>query len=240
MVKNNIDKKNHINNSTLTEDEFHTAAEYFQDFDLPEKEALILDAAVKIFSAKGFSASTTSEIAKTAGVAEGTIFRYYKTKKDILRALHVLFINQLGRKLVLEGVEKILANCDDKDLKEVFKSLLADRIKLIDSIFPIARIVFTEALYHEDIREAIYQNIIFRGIAITDVFRSKMLDRGLIRVEVSSEMILRSFLGNMFMLIAQRKLFGDKFDLPSIEEDIEKLVDTFLYGIADISHGGAK
>jgi hypothetical protein len=53
-------------------------------------------------------------------------------------------------------------------------------------------------------------------------------------------MILRSFLGNMFMLIAQRKLFEDKFDLPSIEEDIEKLVDTFLYGIADISHGGAK
>ena len=240
MVKNNIDKKNHINNSTLKEDELHTAAEYFQGFDLPEKEALILDAAVKIFSEKGFSASTTSEIAKTAGVAEGTIFRYYKTKKDILRALHVLFINQLGRKLVLEGVEKILANCDDKDLKEVFKSLLADRIKLIDSIFPIARIVFTEALYHEDIREAIYQNIISRGIAIIDVFRSKMLDRGLIRVEVSSEMILRSFLGNMFMLIAQRKLFGDKFDLPSIEEDIEKLVDTFLYGIADISHGGAK
>ena len=238
MVKNNIDKKNHINNSTLTEDEFHTAAEYFQDFDLPEKEALILDAAVKIFSAKGFSASTTSEIAKTAGVAEGTIFRYYKTKKDILRALHVFFINQLGGKLVLDGVEKILANSDDKDLKDVFKSLLADRIKLIDSIFPIARIVFTEALYHEDIREAIYQNIISRGIAIIDAFRSKMLDRGLIRSEITSEMILRSFLGNMFMLIAQRKLFGDKFDLPSIEEDIERLVDIFLYGIAKINGGG--
>lgn len=44
------------------------------------KEA-VLKAAVKIFSEKGYSAATTSEIAKEAGVAEGTIFRYFKTKK---------------------------------------------------------------------------------------------------------------------------------------------------------------
>ena len=50
------------------------------DFGLPEKEEKILKSAIKIFSEKGFSASTTSEIAKDAGVAEGTIFRYFKTK----------------------------------------------------------------------------------------------------------------------------------------------------------------
>ncbi len=51
---------------------------------LPEKEQRILEAAIAVFSEKGFSAATTSEIAKNAGVAEGTIFRYFKTKKDIL------------------------------------------------------------------------------------------------------------------------------------------------------------
>ena len=41
----------------------------------------IFNAAVKVFAQKGYSAATTSEIAREANTAEGTIFRYYKTKK---------------------------------------------------------------------------------------------------------------------------------------------------------------
>lgn len=49
--------------------------------DLTPKQAKILQAAVEIFAEKGYAATSTSEIAKRAGVAEGTIFRHYKTKK---------------------------------------------------------------------------------------------------------------------------------------------------------------
>ena len=44
----------------------------------------ILEAALRVFSRKGFNGATTSEIAREAGVAEGTIFRYFETKKDLL------------------------------------------------------------------------------------------------------------------------------------------------------------
>ncbi|WP_446715397.1 helix-turn-helix domain-containing protein [Caloramator sp. Dgby_cultured_2] len=36
---------------------------------------------MKVFSEKGFEGSRTSEIAKEANVAEGTIFKYFKTKR---------------------------------------------------------------------------------------------------------------------------------------------------------------
>ena len=39
--------------------------------------------AVDMFGEKGYASTSTSEIAKRAGVAEGTIFRYYKTKRFI-------------------------------------------------------------------------------------------------------------------------------------------------------------
>lgn len=58
-------------------DEFMKAANQ----DLTPKQAKILQAAVEIFAEKGYAATSTSEIAKRAGVAEGTIFRHYKTKK---------------------------------------------------------------------------------------------------------------------------------------------------------------
>ena len=44
----------------------------------------ILEAAVKVFARHGFRQSTVAQIAKEAGVADGTIYLYFKNKDDIL------------------------------------------------------------------------------------------------------------------------------------------------------------
>ncbi|MBW2433654.1 MAG: TetR/AcrR family transcriptional regulator [Deltaproteobacteria bacterium] len=44
----------------------------------------ILEAAVKVFARQGFHQSTVAQIAKQAGVADGTIYLYFKNKDDIL------------------------------------------------------------------------------------------------------------------------------------------------------------
>jgi TetR/AcrR family fatty acid metabolism transcriptional regulator len=44
----------------------------------------ILEAAVKVFARKGFGAATVAEVAREAGVADGTIYLYFKSKDDIL------------------------------------------------------------------------------------------------------------------------------------------------------------
>src|SRR5467141_5421657 len=53
------------------------------------KEAIqkrIVKAALNLFQTKGFEATTTKAIARKAGIAEGTVFNYFRTKEDI--ALH--------------------------------------------------------------------------------------------------------------------------------------------------------
>ncbi|WP_371933371.1 TetR/AcrR family transcriptional regulator [Halobacillus litoralis] len=55
-----------------------------EDRKLTPKQEQILKAAVEIFAEKGYASSSTSEIAAKANVAEGTIFRHYKTKKRTL------------------------------------------------------------------------------------------------------------------------------------------------------------
>ncbi|MEJ5301628.1 MAG: TetR/AcrR family transcriptional regulator [Thermodesulforhabdaceae bacterium] len=49
-----------------------------------EKYERILDAAVRVFAKKGFYQSRVSDIAREAGVADGTIYLYFKNKDDIL------------------------------------------------------------------------------------------------------------------------------------------------------------
>ncbi|QDH13330.1 TetR/AcrR family transcriptional regulator [Formicincola oecophyllae] len=54
----------------------------------PQKATTILTQAVEVVAQQGVTAST-STIARKAGVAEGTLFRYFPTKDDLLNALYV-------------------------------------------------------------------------------------------------------------------------------------------------------
>jgi len=51
-----------------------------------ETRKAIMQAAVTLFSGKGFEKTSIEELARTAGVGKGTIYSYFKTKRDILHA----------------------------------------------------------------------------------------------------------------------------------------------------------
>ncbi len=53
-----------------------------------DKRNSILDAAADVFAERGLDASPTAEISKRAGVAEGTLFTYFKSKDDLINALY--------------------------------------------------------------------------------------------------------------------------------------------------------
>src|ERR1700733_3995476 len=52
-----------------------------------DKRDRILRAAVKVFAKNGFYATRVSEVAKAAGVADGTIYLYFKSKDELLVSL---------------------------------------------------------------------------------------------------------------------------------------------------------
>lgn len=52
-----------------------------------DKRGRIIDAAIKVFAERGFHTATVAEIARAAGVADGTIYLYFKGKDDLLLRL---------------------------------------------------------------------------------------------------------------------------------------------------------
>lgn len=46
--------------------------------------AAIMDAALALFTSRGFEAVTTAEVARTAEVSEATVFNYFATKEDLV------------------------------------------------------------------------------------------------------------------------------------------------------------
>lgn len=54
---------------------------------LTDKQISILAAAIDVFAANGYANSSTKEIARRAGVAEGNIFSTFKNKRGLLHAI---------------------------------------------------------------------------------------------------------------------------------------------------------
>ncbi|MDN5284295.1 MAG: transcriptional regulator, TetR family [Mucilaginibacter sp.] len=54
-----------------------------------DKRELLLDTALRLFVEFGFHATPTSKIAKQAGIANGTLFYFFSTKDELIKALYV-------------------------------------------------------------------------------------------------------------------------------------------------------
>lgn len=60
-----------------------------------DKQEHILKAALKLFVENGFHGTPTSKIAQEAGVSNGTLFHYYKTKDELVVALYIYIKTKL-------------------------------------------------------------------------------------------------------------------------------------------------
>ncbi|MDY0150891.1 MAG: TetR/AcrR family transcriptional regulator [Candidatus Cloacimonas sp.] len=87
-----------------------------------QRRLTILDAAISLFSQRGFHGVNTAELASSAGIAEGTIFRYFKSKEELLISalIHVMakLLEELkSNDLPNEHVSKRLSRFIDNHLK---------------------------------------------------------------------------------------------------------------------------
>ncbi|MEQ1508535.1 MAG: TetR/AcrR family transcriptional regulator [Myxococcota bacterium] len=73
-----------------------------------DKRTLITEAAVEVFADKGFHQARVSDIAKRAGVADGTIYLYFKNKEDLLLSIFEEKMDEL-----LVGLGAALADTSD-------------------------------------------------------------------------------------------------------------------------------
>lgn len=192
------------------------------------KEA-VLKAAVKIFSEKGYSAATTSEIAKEAGVAEGTIFRYFKTKKDILTGVLIEVIQVFGEEMITEKLLRLIKENKDKSQREVLKLIIKDRLELINEHREEIFIILSEAKYHQDIRDAFIKNIIQRAINMSEQYVNAGIQKGDFR-EVNVPVVVRSLMGIVAAYVFQEEMFPGIIGLDQ-DRQLDEIIDLVFYGV---------
>ncbi len=115
--------------------------------DRAAKEDALIQAALKLFATKGYEATTTREIAASAGCAEGLIHRYFSGKAGLLRALveHHFSkeIADLGRQLR-----------PARTLQAEFRQLVAWEAERFWETQDVLKVVITRAFVDPDVAAA--------------------------------------------------------------------------------------
>jgi len=109
----------------------------------------ILDAAEKLFSQKGFKATTTKDLAAKAGVHEAVIFRHFENKRDLYRATLELKLSR-NRPTALDQMNKSAAKHDDRGF---FEALALGLLTRFEEDPAIPRLILHSALEgHEPLK----------------------------------------------------------------------------------------
>jgi Transcriptional regulator len=204
--------------------------EKFSEEDMTKRQWQILNAAIKIFAKKGFDGTRTSEIAKEADVAEGTIFRYYKTKKDILMGLVIPLVVKFFRPLILKSAEQIIENKEKKCIEEVLQSLLIDRLELVKHNLPLIKTVFVEAAHHPELLNVLQDEIGPQVIPFLNKFIEANVKNGNFR-EMEPVVITRTLMSLLIGYTILSNTFPEFFKAEEDGEEIKKIIDIFLHGV---------
>lgn len=177
---------------------------------MTEKQSKILQSAIDVFAEKGYAASSTSEIAQRAGVAEGTIFRHYKTKKELLLSIVAPVMAKLIAPFVLRDFNKVL-DAEYDSYEGFLRALIDNRIEFMKKNMNVLRIMLQEIPFHPELKQQ-FQNIVVTKVLerIRKVVQKFQVDGNM--VELPSETIIRLTASTVMGYVLIRTLYGERED----------------------------
>jgi TetR/AcrR family fatty acid metabolism transcriptional regulator len=143
----------------------------------PDKRKRILAAAIQTFGRRGFHEARIAEIASAAGVAEGTVYLYFRNKEDLLDVVFeetMAGVLETGRRIRSSGApvsERLHAILDlhisflasDRDLASVFQIELRRSARLVER-FSRSKLVEYFRLLEGLLKEGIENGELRRGL----------------------------------------------------------------------------
>lgn len=201
-----------------------------KDRKLTPKQEQILKAAVEIFAEKGYASSSTSEIAAKANVAEGTIFRHYKTKKELLISIVTPFMTKFTLPFFASHFANEVFEEPPEGLESLLRTLLKNRFEFAKENAPLLRIVIQEMAFHPELQEN------FQEVFLEEIFPkfeealNQLKEKGKL-VEMPNASIIRMIISSVIGFLVTRFIIAPDLNWED-EKEIDYTIDFIMHGLA--------
>lgn len=182
----------------------------------------ILQSARVLFGRLGFEGTTTAEIARSAGIAEGTIYRHFRDKKELFIAC--------VEPVIREAIRREKAVMQGASFRELLQNRIRERIRVVRENIEVFDILFTEGKHHPEIAQILIQNI-SGSISADDwqIFSDRLGDQA--RLEPNPLIMNVGLTAAIWAMISVGPLAEDLFagwPRPIRQEDLESELADFV------------
>ncbi len=193
-----------------------------------ERPGEILDAALRVFAAKGFAAARMEDIAKAAGVTKGTIYLYYENKEQVFKSLVLELIGG-----VMSGVEAHVGTYQGPVsdlLRFVLKNIAV--VMIHSDRIALPKIIIAEAGNFPALAEFWKREVIDRGMAILGKLMRRGIESGEFRALPTDHMV-RLLIAPMLLSAIWRTTFEQFEQTPfDYQAFVETHLEVFLRGVS--------
>jgi AcrR family transcriptional regulator len=211
----------------MSEDEL-LLEQLFEEEKFTDKQKKIIVAAIESFSEKGYAATSTSEIAKKAGVAEGTIFRHYKTKKELLISIVAPLMTKLIGPIIVNDFHKVLDQPYEK-AEDFLRATIENRREVIKKLLPVIKIMIQEIPFQPELKEQFLDQIAKKVYDRILIVIKGYQDKGQL-IEMPPASIARLTVTSIFGYLFSRYIFFPDSEWDD-ELETEHTVQFILHGI---------
>ncbi|MBE2222185.1 MAG: TetR/AcrR family transcriptional regulator [Anaerolineae bacterium] len=143
----------------------------FQEQLIQARRNLIIDAAIEVISEQGFQRTTIKQIASKAGIADGTIYNYFKNKDGILTAI-------IARLSEGEAEDVNAAEAEQVDFETFISTFVSNRMAEMDSSFQTLKVVLPEMIMDADLSTQVYEQIYAPMFSVMEQYFEELIALG--------------------------------------------------------------
>lgn len=176
----------------------------------------ILDKAIELFETKGYEETSVTEITNGVGIAKGTFYNYFDSKKDIL------FIWALSVLQKLDVAKALSSSNSVKENMYAFIEVISDTIIQNEKLY----LVFLKEIQTAEINEKYEDAFDFKNLYLRILKTSNDFD---LICGKSLDMKISVLNNSLFMGIID--YFNSQSDSKRLECYLKEIVDICLYGI---------
>lgn len=165
----------------------------------------ILDAALAVFTEKGFDAARVDDIAERAGLSKGAVYLYFDSKEALLRGLIEREVAPVAMRL------KTLADSGGDDPKATLRLIVSLATQLVSDarVFATPKLVLSVAPRFREIAEFYRKRVVDEAIAAIGGLHRKGVERGVFR-DADSETVARLVMGPILVHAMRKHVLGAK------------------------------
>ena len=170
-----------------------------------ERRQQLLKVAMHLFSEKGFSGTTTKEIAAAAGVSEATVFKHFDNKDDLYAAI---LDHKACTPKFTNPFEEIADKIAAKDDFGVFYTMALNALNHHQDDCDFLRLMLHSALEAHDLARTFFNNFVINVYDFLGAYIRQRQADGVFR-DVEPRIVVRAFIG-MFVHHSLNNILWDK------------------------------